>query len=69
MGYAMTVDLDDPFLTVKQVAEIFNMKPYAIRVWLKEGKLKGVKFDAQWRIQKSVVVQFAQAAYGDGEEK
>ena len=63
----MTVNLDDPFLSVKQIAEIFNVKPSHVRIWLTTGKLKGVKFDAQWRVQKSVVIQFAQDAYGDGE--
>ena len=61
------IDLDDPFLTVNKVAEIFSVRPYAVRAWLKEGKMKGVKIDNQWRVQKSVVVAFAQAAYGEEE--
>lgn len=59
------VDLDDPFLSIKQVAEIFAVRPYAVREWINKDKIKGVKIAHQWRIQKSVVQKFAQDAYGD----
>ena len=64
----MVIDLDDPFLSVNDVAKIFNVRPYAVRQWLKDGKLKGVKIESQWRVQKSVVIKFAQDAYGEAEE-
>lgn len=63
-----TVDLDDPFLSIKQVSEIFAVRPYAVREWIKDGKIKGVKISSQWRIQKSVVQKFAQDAYGDTDD-
>jgi len=62
------VDLNDRFLTIKEIAEIFAVRPYAVREWIKSGKLKGVKLDNQWRVQKSVVQAFAQSKYGEMEE-
>ena len=59
------VDLDDKFLTPKEVADIFGVRTYAVREWLKTGKIKGVKIESQWRIQKSVVQAYAQKKYGE----
>lgn len=60
----MTVNLDDPFLSVERIAKIFDVRPYAVRQWLKDGKLKGAKVESQWRVQTSEVQRFAQEAYG-----
>jgi excisionase family DNA binding protein len=58
--------LEDPFLTVPQVAEIFAVRTHTIRLWMREGKLEGRKLPGgQWRILQSEVTKFAQAMYGD----
>jgi excisionase family DNA binding protein len=54
------------FLTVGEVAEIFNVTDYTVRVWLKSGKLNGFKpAGQQWRITQSEVVAFANKQYGE----
>lgn len=61
----MTIDVNDPFMPVEDVATIFAVKPYTVRNWLKDGSLRGIKVNNQWRVQKSVVEAFAQAMYGE----
>lgn len=58
-------DVLDVFMTVDQVAEVFQVTPYTVRVWCKTKKIRAVKIGKQWRIQRSDVQTFAQAQYGD----
>src|SRR4028118_2250185 len=55
-------------LTVGQVAKIFNVTAYTVRVWLNQGTLKGVKVGAgtmgHWRITRQEVTRFANDKYG-----
>ena len=37
--------------TVTEAAEILRVDPETIRVWLREGKLKGFKVGRGWRIK------------------
>ena len=49
---------DERFLTVPEVAERLRMNPETIRVWLREGRLRGVRPGgkrAGWRIPESEV--------------
>lgn len=62
--------LEDPFLTVEEVAEIFKVKTYTVREWLKLGKLKGIKIsNNQWRILHSEMVAYANKLYGQTKEE
>lgn len=61
--------LDDPSLTVPQVAKIFGVKNYTVRQWLKDEQLIGYKLpNSQWRILQSKVNEFAQKMYGGSDE-
>ncbi len=55
---------DDPLMTPKEVAELFRVTPYTVRVWLKDGDLVGIRFNNQWRIRKSEVAKFAERNFG-----
>lgn len=61
----MKVSKDDRFMTVEEVAEIFAVQPYTVRGWCKDGKIKAIKIGKQWRIQQSVMQDYAQGKYGD----
>lgn len=62
------VNIEDPSLTVAKVAELFSVRPYTVREWLKNGTLKGYKIPGgHWRVKKSAVQEFAQTMYGDNE--
>lgn len=56
--------LDDPFLTVDSVAKIFDVKPYQVRAWIKEGKMEARMVLGRWRILKSEVKRVANEEYG-----
>jgi len=65
-------DLIDPseLKTVAQVARLMNVKPYTVRTWLREGKLKGIQINAEtpqgrrWRISVEAIKEFASERYG-----
>jgi excisionase family DNA binding protein len=49
---------DEPIMTVPEVAERLRMNPETIRVWLRDGRLRGVRPGgkrAGWRIPESEV--------------
>jgi len=49
---------DEQFLTVPEVAERLRMNPETIRVWLRDGRLRGVRPGgkrAGWRVPESEV--------------
>lgn len=37
-------------LTTKQVADIFQVRDYTIREWIKLGKIKAVKIGRRWMV-------------------
>ncbi|WOL41370.1 helix-turn-helix domain-containing protein (plasmid) [Pyramidobacter sp. YE332] len=43
----------DKLLTVKEVAEIIGVHIDTVRIWLRTGRMKGVKFGKAWRIPES----------------
>jgi predicted site-specific integrase-resolvase len=62
----VTIDpsLDDPLLSVNTVAEIFDVQPAQVRVWIKSGKIKAQKVLGRWRILQSEVRRVANEEYG-----
>lgn len=54
------------FLNVKEVANIFDVKPLTVRFWLREGILEGVKPEGTkaWRIPRESVEKLVQTKYG-----
>lgn len=51
---------NDELLTVKQVADIFQVTTYTIRTWIGDDdvSLVGVKIGGQWRVYRSEVKRF-----------
>jgi len=66
----MTIDdlKGDPFLTPNQIANIFAVKPYTVRLWIKDGKFEEgsvLKINGRIKVRSSAVAKFAQEQYGD----
>jgi excisionase family DNA binding protein len=59
------ISLDDPLLTVAEVADIFKVSTYTVREWIERGHFKATKVGTRWRIPKSEVVRYANERYGD----
>lgn len=57
---------ENPFRTVKYIAEAVGFKPFTIREWLRDGKIKGYKDQEtdEWRILHSDFVEFCQKKWG-----
>jgi len=52
-------------LKVSEVAKMFDVTPYTVRVWLKDGTLEGIKIGKghYWRIPMSAARDLAQRKY------
>ena len=58
---------EDPLLSVKRVANIFDVKEATVRGWIRDGKISATKLGGKaFRIQQSEVKRFANVKYGDG---
>lgn len=58
--------LEDPAVSVEEIAKIFAVTNYTVRSWFKVGKLPGFKIPGnQWRALQSDVTAFAQKLYGE----
>lgn len=56
----------DPFMSPTDIAEMFGVTPYTVRVWLREGQIEGaVQINKRWRIRRSAVEAFANQKHGD----
>jgi len=51
---------DDPLLTVRQVAQRFQVAEKTIRRWIARGTLRAVKTTAGWRVRQSEVERLLQ---------
>ena len=62
--------MDDPLLTVEEVAERLKVHPESVRRWLREGTLAGhlVTRRAGWRIPESAFLRFARGEAPEGKE-
>lgn len=60
--------LDDPLLTVEEVAERLKVHPESVRRWLRDGTLAGhlVTRRAGWRIPESAFLRFARGEPVEG---
>ena len=59
---------EDPFYSTSAVADMFGVKPYTVRAWITEGKIKAVKIHNQHKIRKSEINRFANETFGNEEE-
>lgn len=49
------------YLTVVEVADLLRVHPETVRVYLKKGKIKGLKLDREWRISENALSLFLKA--------
>ncbi len=42
--------MTEQFLTVEEAATRLKVAPFTVRVWLREGKIEGVKLGKVWRV-------------------
>ncbi len=42
--------LSQPLLTVHETAEHLKVKESTVRVWIREKKLRAIKFGREWRV-------------------
>lgn len=47
----------------EEVAELCQVTPYTVRNWLKDGALRGIKLDNQWRVKRSDLLTFLNERY------
>jgi excisionase family DNA binding protein len=54
--------MTERLLKIDEAAERLGMRPFTIRKWLRQGKLRGVKTAphqrGKWRVPESAVVEF-----------
>jgi predicted site-specific integrase-resolvase len=57
---------ENPFRSVRYLAEALGYKEYTIREWLRDGKIKGHKDSetSEWRVLHSDFVAYCQERYG-----
>jgi excisionase family DNA binding protein len=51
------------WLTIKEIAEAFNLDYPSVAEWVREGKLKGLRFGKGWRIRKKWLAEFIQTNF------
>lgn len=54
-------EMEEKLLTPDQVAEKCQVKKRTVQVWLKSGKLKGVKLGKFWRVKEADLQEFINA--------
>lgn len=54
-------EMEEKLLTPDQVAEQCQVKKRTVLVWLKDGKLKGVKLGKFWRVKETDLQEFINA--------
>lgn len=60
----------DPLMTPADIAKMFGVTQYTVRLWLRDGKLEGARMiNSRWRVRRSIVEAFANQKYGDDEEE
>lgn len=50
--------LSKPLLTVHETAEQLKVKESTIRSWIRDGKLRAIKFGREWRVSMGDLEQF-----------
>jgi predicted XRE-type DNA-binding protein len=59
------VSLDDPFVSVGNVALMFDVTQATVRQWIKQDLFKAVKINGSWRVRQSELNRFAEQKFGD----
>lgn len=57
--------------SVAELSTLLNLKPATIRAWIRDGKIKAVKFggtNGDWRISESEAIRLVNDAYGSAKK-
>lgn len=55
----------EPMYSTGKVASMLDVSPYTVREWIRDGKLKAVKWGGQhWRVPKSSLLDFLNQRHG-----
>lgn len=59
--------MNEKLYTVREVANLFEVTSGTIRVWLRDGTLRGVKIGKghYWRVPASAIEELATSRWGD----
>ena len=62
--------MSEQLYKVREVAELFDVTPGTIRIWLNEGTLRGIKIGKghYWRVPASAVEELATSRWGSENE-
>ena len=53
--------LSRPLLTVHETAEVIKVKESTVRTWIRDGKLRAIKFGREWRVSVKDLERFLNA--------
>jgi excisionase family DNA binding protein len=59
----------EDFYTPNEIADMLNVSRETIRRYLRQGKLRGLKFDQLWRVQKKDLDMFLASRWNKKEQK
>lgn len=56
----------EPLMKVREVADLFDVTPATVRVWLADGTIRGIKIGKghYWRIPQSAAIELANKRHG-----
>lgn len=61
----MSDPLIEKMYRVEEVAKIFDVKPYTIREWIRNGKIQAIKLDTgRFRVYESEIRRFVNERHG-----
>lgn len=61
----MTIDpTEDPLYTAQEVAKMFGVTAYTIRLWIEQGRIEARKIEGRWRIPRSEIRRVANEEHG-----
>jgi excisionase family DNA binding protein len=60
---------DEAYLTIEEAAALIKIKPATLRLWLREGRMKGYRAGARWRIRREDLEAYLARALGETEPK
>ncbi len=52
-------------LRVSEAAKILNVSPSTLRMWLREGKIRGIKIGSRWKIPQSEIMRLISGKFGE----
>lgn len=59
------VNPDEELITVAEIADKFHVSVWAVREWIKSGKLNAIRPGKSYLVPRSELVRFANTMYGE----